>query len=125
MTGVLGERAGRHAGGTAEQCAQHGSEGVKGRLAEEGSTAQAGQRKKAGREETHFLTPRNLSRPEIFAFSAWRRLDHRGNALFPVVEVGGGFWRKESVQFCSLGSGNPSLYSILGERQWMSATKSS
>jgi len=107
MTGVLGERAGRHAGGTAEQCAQHGSEGVKGRLAEEGSTAQAGQRKKAGREETHFLTPRNLSRPEIFAFSAWRRLDHRGNALFPVVEVGGGFGEKNLFSFAHSARGTP------------------
>src|ERR1019366_6045753 len=85
----------RHASGTAEQCAQHGSQGVEGGFTEEGSTAQAGQRKEAGHEETRFLTPRNLSRPDL-------RLQRR-RALFPVVEVGGHdsssgwvFWRKES-----------------------------
>src|ERR1019366_629140 len=89
------------------------------------------QKKEAGRKETRSLTPRNLSRPDL-RLQRRRRLDHRGNALFPVVEVWGHdsssgwvFWRKESVQFCSLGSGNPGLYSIPGERQWMSATKSS
>jgi hypothetical protein len=56
------ERTRRHTDRTAEQCAQHGSEGVEGRLAEEGSTAQARQRKEAGHEEMRFLTPDNLSR---------------------------------------------------------------
>jgi hypothetical protein len=56
------KRIGRHASRTAEQRTQHGSQSVEGRLAEEGSTTQASQRKQAGREETRFLAPRNLSR---------------------------------------------------------------
>jgi len=55
-------RTGRHAVRTAEQCAQHGSQSVEGGFTEEGSTTQAVQRTEAGRKETRFLTPRNLSR---------------------------------------------------------------
>src|ERR1019366_9685435 len=48
----------RHASGTAEQCAQHGSQGVEGGFTEEGSTAQAGQRKETRRKTPRFLRVR-------------------------------------------------------------------